>query len=362
MIKKKILVIEDEPSLREEISEILEFEGFDVISADNGKSGIALAFEQQPMLILSDIMMPEMDGIEVLRCLRGNELTKLTPFIFMTALSERENIRLGMELGADDYVTKPFTRNDLLKALETRIQKLDSISDEKEQALETLRRTIITRLPHELRSPLSGIIGFGTLLKDMAENLSTEEVADIGKEILHSGNRLLRLIENYMIYVQLQLSDVKKEIMIGEHLNPTVEESALTVAQKYNRENQLKINLEKVDSLNIAETFLNKIIFELSDNAFRFSPQDSEIIIEGKSIDDQKYTISITDKGRGFTKEQLNNIGAYMQFDRDKLEQQGSGLGLIIAKKMVELSEGDFIIESEKDQGTTIQLILEKGK
>ncbi|MFZ4455364.1 MAG: response regulator [Bacteroidales bacterium] len=359
MQKKKILVVEDEPTLREQISEILLFEGFDVISAENGVIGVTLSIKETPDLILSDVMMPVMDGVEFLKEIRKNELTKLTPFIFMTALAERENMRMGMELGADDYLTKPFTQVDLLKAVEARVQKLDAITEEKEQALDTLRTTIITRLPHELRSPLAGIIGFGTLLKDMAEGLSAEDIADIGNEILNSGNRLLRLIENYIVFVQLQLSDIKRDKLDGSKIEPIIEEAALTIAQKYERQSLLKIAVDHAHSLQVTEDFLNKIIFELCDNAFRFSPPNTEVVIIGKD-EGTKYTISVSDKGRGFTKEQIARIGAYMQFDREKLEQQGSGLGLVIAKKMTELSEGTFKIETVPNEGTAVILEFKK--
>lgn len=359
MQNKKVLIVEDEPTLREQICEILRFEGYDVVAADNGESGLETAIQESPDLIISDVMMPIMDGVELLKSLRNDARTKLTPFIFMTALAERENIRIGMETGADDYITKPFTQNDLIRAIDTRLQKLDAIADEKGQALDTLRKTIITRLPHELRSPLSGIIGFGTLLRDMPEGLTTEDIADIGNEILNSGNRLLRLIENYLVYVQLQLSDTKKETLNGSKIESLIEETALTVAQKYERETLLRISIDKVDSLQCSEEFLNKIILELTDNAFRFSPPDSEVSIIGKN-NDSNYTITIADSGRGFTKEQIAQIGAYMQFDRDKLEQQGSGLGLIISKKMVTLSGGEFQIISNKNAGTIIIIELLK--
>lgn len=359
MQTRKILVVEDEPTLREQICEILQFEGYRVVSAENGVAGVTSAIKEIPDLILSDVMMPVMDGVEFLKEIRGNDLTRLIPFVFMTALAERENVRMGMEMGADDYVTKPFTHLDLLKAVEARIQKQDAILEEKEQALDSLRNTIITRLPHELRSPLSGIIGFGTLLKDMAEGLSTEDVADIGNEILNSGNRLLRLIENYLVFVQLQLSDAKTELMDGTKLESLIEEAALTVAQKYERENSLKIAINQVTKLQLSEGFLTKIIQELCDNAFRFSASDTEVSIAGYD-NDTSYSIVISDCGRGFTREQIGKIGAYMQFDREKLEQQGSGLGLIIAKRMVEISGGQFEIQSEVEKGSEIIIKLLK--
>lgn len=109
-MKHTILVIEDESTIRNDMAEILLFEGFDVLTAENGTEGIQLAIEKLPDLIVSDVMMPEMDGYEVLTALRENPLTRLIPVIFVTAMAEKEDIRTGMNRGADDYLVKPFTR------------------------------------------------------------------------------------------------------------------------------------------------------------------------------------------------------------------------------------------------------------
>ncbi|ASC71136.1 diguanylate cyclase [Halomicronema hongdechloris C2206] len=118
-----ILVIEDEAPIRDIISEMLEDVGFKVLEADTGAAGIELAQSHPPDLVLCDIMMPELDGYEVLHQLRSQLLTALTPFIFLTAKSDRRDMRRGMLLGADDYITKPFTRHDLLEAVRTRLDR-----------------------------------------------------------------------------------------------------------------------------------------------------------------------------------------------------------------------------------------------
>jgi K+-sensing histidine kinase KdpD len=359
MSRKTILVIEDEASLRNEIGEILQFEDYEIITAENGKLGVRSALINLPDLILCDIMMPFLDGNQVLKKLRENESTMLIPFVFMTALAERQNVRLGMDAGADDYITKPFTSDELISAINMRFKKQEAIQVKKEQELDQLRTNIITRLPHELRSPLSGIIGFGSLLKDMADSLTTEDVTDIGNEILESGNRLLRLIENYLVFVQLQLREPKIETTSGDAFIAAALEISRATSQKYNRQSLLKIKLSETPSIQLSEICLRKIVSELCDNAFRFSPPESAVSITG-TADSKQYTLTIADQGRGLTKEQINHIGAYMQFDRDKLEQQGSGLGLIIAKKMTELSGGLFEIQSEKDKGTTIKMVFKK--
>lgn len=122
-MKKRILIIEDNPDIRENTSEILEFSGYDTLMAADGKEGVALAMSHHPDLILCDIMMPELDGFGVLYLLSNNARTADIPFIFITAKSERSDVRKGMDLGADDYLTKPFDDIELLKTVEARLKK-----------------------------------------------------------------------------------------------------------------------------------------------------------------------------------------------------------------------------------------------
>ena len=119
----KILVIEDEKSVRENILDLLEAEDFDTIAAANGRIGVELAVSEVPDLILCDLMMPEIDGYGVLIALREESVTANIPFIFLTARAARADFRQGMELGADDYLTKPFTRDELLSAIASRLSK-----------------------------------------------------------------------------------------------------------------------------------------------------------------------------------------------------------------------------------------------
>lgn len=125
---KKVLLIEDDTSLRENTAEILELSGYEVIMAPNGKVGVAQAKTHLPNIIACDIMMPEMDGYGVLRELSSNASTKHIPFIFLSAKTERSEIRKGMDLGADDYLTKPFEEDELLSAIESRLAKAELLA------------------------------------------------------------------------------------------------------------------------------------------------------------------------------------------------------------------------------------------
>src|SRR5678815_5324884 len=122
-MEKTILVIDDNTDIRENTSEILELAGYKTFTAENGKQGVEIAVKEKPAVIVCDIMMPELDGYGVLHLLRKNQETQNIPFIFLTAKTERSDFRKGMEMGADDYITKPFDDIELLNAVEVRLRK-----------------------------------------------------------------------------------------------------------------------------------------------------------------------------------------------------------------------------------------------
>src|SRR6266496_5196236 len=126
---KSILVIDDNQDIRENTAEILEMGGYKIFTAENGKKGVELALKEKPDVIVCDIMMPELDGYGVLHLLRKNPESQNIPFIFLTAKTERTDFRKGMEMGADDYITKPFDDIELLNAIEIRLKKADILDN-----------------------------------------------------------------------------------------------------------------------------------------------------------------------------------------------------------------------------------------
>ena len=131
--KNNLLLIEDDAILRENTAELLELSGYNVIVAPNGKHGVDNAIEHVPDIIVCDIMMPELDGYGVLETLAKNEITKYIPFIFLSAKTERKDVRKGMDLGADDYITKPFNEDELISAIESRLAKAAILKEEREK-------------------------------------------------------------------------------------------------------------------------------------------------------------------------------------------------------------------------------------
>ena len=142
---KKILVIEDNNEIRENIAEILQLDGYETIEAANGVEGVTKAQQEMPDLIICDIMMPELDGYGVLHILGKKETTAGIPFIFLTAKVERADMRKGMNLGADDYLTKPFDDTELLDAIEMRLKKADALKKDYHDNAEGLNQFILGR-------------------------------------------------------------------------------------------------------------------------------------------------------------------------------------------------------------------------
>src|SRR3989454_6159243 len=202
---KKILIIDDEEWLREMVHLALSQKGYDVIEAANGAAGIQVARRELPDLILCDVNMEKVDGYLLLSALRNHASTASIPFILMTGLADHAGMRHGMELGADDYLPKPFTIDALYAAVDARLRKVQTVRQEAEKKLADLRDNISLMLPHELRTPLNGILAYGEILTTEAATLPPGEIAEMGQVIYHSGKRLERLIENFLIYAQIEL-------------------------------------------------------------------------------------------------------------------------------------------------------------
>ena len=358
----KILVIEDEESIRENILDLLEAENFEGIGAINGQVGIKLANEQIPDLILCDMMMPEVDGHGVLKALRSEPLTATIPFIFLTAKADKSDIRTGMELGADDYITKPCTPHELLKAIAIRLEKQKTISRQSQKTLDELRTNISMSLPHELRTPLNAIMGFSELILSEYQVLEESDILEMIGQIQTSGHRLYRLIQNFLLYAELEIAatnpELLKEMRNSEFscVKSLLTQKARQQAKHANRTDDLQLNLQD-SSVAIDSVRLAKIVEELLDNAFKFSLEGTPVVLS-TVVENQTFILSVKDQGRGMTADQIAQLEAYRQFDRKLYQQAGLGLGLAIVQRLAELHGGKFKIQSLPQQETIVLVSL----
>lgn len=358
----KILVIEDEQSVRSNILKILEFENFHAIGAENGDVGVRVAREQIPDLILCDIMMPELDGHGVRKTLCQDPVTATIPFIFLTAKADKADFRLGMSLGADDYLTKPFRRDELLDAVSARLEKQAAIDKKSKEELDKLRGSITESLPHELLTPLNQIQEFFLTLTKEYDSLDRHKILEMTKGAYASSLRLQKLVQNFLFYALLEITVTDSEqvkALRGRCIS--MAKSVITDVAIENAKNKTRLadlHLELQDAtVPILEANLAKIVEELIDNAFKFSPPGTEVRIES-ILDNNMFILYVTDLGQGMTTDRIANLGAYMQFERKLYEQEGSGLGLTIAKRLAELHGGELTIDSIPHKQTTVRVAL----
>ncbi|MBN2236498.1 MAG: response regulator [Bacteroidales bacterium] len=248
----KILIIEDENDLRNEIVDILNFENFIVFDAANGKEGLNIAFSQLPDLIICDIMMPEMDGMEVLKKIRSTPETILTPFIFITALADRNFSRKGMEMGADDYITKPFTIKELRAAIKAREKREYRIQDKIKQGIESVKASLEQRA-----AELETLLNNKQDAVDLLERKSVDLEMKLNFQNFENNNNILKTFEVVNIINQLknlvetelekpQLSSSEELLLVqlrNEIKNPNLLTTNINLLQlKFNQTNPFFIN------------------------------------------------------------------------------------------------------------------------
>lgn len=363
---KKLLVIDDEEPLRDVVRSALSLEGYDVIDAGDGTTGLALARSHQPALILCDVHMQGLDGYAILEALRKEPATAAIPVILMTGIMrDYSSVRHAMEIGADDYLLKPFSVDDLIAAVRTRLQKQQTIVQRAEVRLSELRTNIALSLPHELRTPLVAILGFSDLLKVYYETMDRKEIGSMAEDIHKAATRLHSLIENFLVYAQIELmgtdqskinalrrertSDIHELLRIAAHQN----------AQEFQRTADLTFDLHE-GSAAISSDYFLKVVGALLDNAFKFSEKGTPVRTSS-STEGPWFIVTVDDRGRGMSPEQIADVGGYMQFERKMYEQQGSGLGLIIAKRLTDLHGGSMTIENKAEGGTVVTVKLPRG-
>lgn len=359
---KRILVIDDEEWLREMVHMALGQRGYDVIEAPNGQVGVEVARKELPDLVLCDVNMEKMDGYATLSALRSEKSTATIPFILMTGMADNAGMRHGMDLGANDYLPKPFSLDGLYAAVEARIKIAEQVKEQAGEALHDLRSNISMMLPHELRTPLNGILAFGEMLAADPSSFTPEEIADMGQTITQSGRALQRLVETFLAYSQLEILRANKNQAAELRGQTTaqagalVESEARRLAEEAKRAGDLFLEIAAVD-VAVSQDYFVKLTGELIHNGFKFSSAGRPVRVSFTRSGDFAI-LQVSDQGRGMSADQITKIGAFMQFDRKTHEQQGLGLGLTIARRIAEIHNGVLTVQSELGAGTTVTVKL----
>lgn len=356
-MKHKILVIEDEKTVSLNIQEILESGGFEAIVADNGKTGIQMAKEQLPDLIVCDIMMPDMDGYAVLTALRQDPITTTMPLIFLTAKTTHDDLRQGMNLGADDYITKPFRRKELLDAIASRLRKQESFKQlqQKIAELEQMDRQkdeLIWNVSHDLKAPIANIKLIAEILRLIEPNASQQkQYLNMLENVCDQGNDL---INNLLTWRQLETAEYPinyETINLEYWLQGLLEPFEI---RTQDRQQIFNINISPdLPPWQIDPTSLKRILTELINNACKYTSGGKKIELQvlyqppSSPTNPAKTTFIIANEAE-ISPTDLPHIFEkfYRVNNRNSQSQSGTGLGLGIVQQLVEKLQGTIQAES----------------
>jgi len=340
-----ILLAEDDDLVRAIAEEMLGEAGYKIVAVGDGMEALKVLEQMTPDLIVSDVRMPRCDGFEFLQRVRRDPAYMAIPFIIMSAKAEMSDQRMGMSLGADDYVTKPYRAEDLLQTIAVRLERAARVKD----LLSQQQRFLSVVLPHELRTPLTGIIGYADLMVNLGEAgeiLSAADLLDFGRNLARAGHRLLGVandlalwswLEAWTIKVRSGEKPMRKPVRLTQEM---IKNWRCVSAELYGREKDTLVVMEPAMVLAPGEG-LERVVGHLIDNALKFSLPGSLVKATGR-VAGLNYEIEVVDRGRGMSEAELAAIGLMRQFGRERFEQQGMGMGLVLARSFVQLGKGNF--------------------
>jgi two-component system sensor histidine kinase/response regulator len=363
LIKSLILVVDDITKNLQVVGTVLRNQGYEVMPAASGADALKCARGQLPDLILLDLMMPEMDGLEVCRQLKADPATMQIPVVYLTASNEMEHLVQGFEVGAVDYVTKPFNPPELLARVRTHLElkhareRLREMNDEKNEFMGIAA--------HDLRNPLGAITGYaeiileegGSLLDSSPEALarSVKEVNDCASRIQDTSKRMAEMLQNLLDAnriergeMQLHMAPIDLAASVAAVLE-TQRPRAVAKQQTLHWQNEAGPLSVLADA-----TVLTQVIENLVSNAVKYSPTGKNIYVRVRRSP-EGMRCEVQDEGQGLSAQDQKKL--FGKFARLSAKPTGgehsTGLGLSIVKKLVEAMNGKVWCESELGKGAT---------
>ena len=374
----EILVVDDTPQTLKLLAEILSSARHRVRPADSGALALASAEARPPDLILLDVKMPQMNGFEVCRRLKQNPATQAIPVIFLSGLSDLDDRVQGFQLGAVDFVSKPFQREELLARVQTHLElsrlrnhllaevtkqthDLRSAYDELAKA-SRLKDEFFSMMSHELRTPLTAVIGLTEILRTGAYGSLKQEQSEALGVIESSGRRLLRMINNILEYAQLGAGQGKLQLM--ECSVADLVKSALESIRSHAEMKNILLDFQMTESnwlIWLDPQIVKKILVALLENAVKFTDTGGSAgIVVRTAADGKVVEFEVWDTGHGIAEEELLNLfKPFLQLDAglDRM-YDGSGLGLALAQKLANFHGGEIRVTSKLAEGSRFVVSL----
>ncbi|MBN1564229.1 MAG: hybrid sensor histidine kinase/response regulator [Anaerolineae bacterium] len=365
----KILMVDDVPSNLIALSDMMTTFGYGVEKARDGRSTLEAVKANPPDLILLDINMPDMNGYEVCEKLKADPATRDIPVIFISALSETENIVRGFEIGGVDYITKPFQYREVVARVQNQLmlvyqrRQIEALRAQDRQYFESLNRMkdqFIRMATHDLRNPLNVILGYTHVLDRL-------EVAESDKPLLNQSVENIRDSVDKMRTLVTDMLDLA-QLETGSHLSLSAVvlndflQKCLTSFHVLASQEQIELVYEAPPGdacITIDESYMARVVDNLVANAIKYSPPKSKVTVRAW-IKGGCTSIEVQDTGIGIPKADLPHLfDAFYRVQNAGSEQvEGSGLGLSIVKTIVEQHGGQITVQSKTGQGSTFRVVL----
>ena len=361
--KKLILIVDDNLDNLKVLGAFLKKNGYNPAIAQNGTKALEFVQKKLPDIILLDIMMPDIDGFEVCRRLKHNTLTQEIPIIFLTAKMETQAVIEGLELGAVDYVTKPFNYKELSTRIRTHLElkvtkeKLNQTVLELKQANAT-KDKFFSIIAHDLGNLFNSLLNFSFILMEQKEQLNHDKTAKFVHHIFQASNKGYSLLKNLLEWARLQTGKIELT-PIRINFKSIVYKNIMLLSD-HAEAKQIQM-VSTIGNLFVwgDENMLDTIMRNLLSNAIKFTPENGTITIFAKEYDNWAE-ISIADTGVGIKTSDLDKL---FRLDINHttigtVQEKGTGLGLILCKEFIEQNGGSIGVESEEGKGSRFYIRL----
>jgi two-component system, sensor histidine kinase and response regulator len=368
-----ILVVDDDQRNVRLVDSILRSHGYAVVHAFDGDEALQIVEDRRPDLLLLDVMMPKMSGFEVCSTLRARPGTQLLPIIMVTALNALEDKVRGLELGADDFLTKPINRSELIAKVRSilRVKALQDEVERQRKELEAANRELLTiqrfkesmsqMVVHDLKNPLAGIMGNIQLIQMQGTQLPPGRLGELLQRSLDSARQMARMIQNILEVAKLeeQKMPVRREaVSLADVIaEQTSELMSLSARDAIRLESVVPRELPPVDA---DRALLGRILANLLSNAFKHTPAGGRIVVESR-IEGSDVVLSVSDTGEGIPEELLPYIfEKFVAGEKDDRRRSSydSGLGLTFCRLAVECHGGRIGVKSRPGEGTVVSVSL----
>jgi signal transduction histidine kinase len=366
-------VVDDDPRNVRLVESMLKPSGYVILQAYDGREALHRVETERPDLILLDVMMPELSGFELCTLLRARHETRLLPILMVTALNALEDKVRGLELGADDFLTKPINRTELLAKVRSilRVKRLQDQVEKHRRELEAANRELLLTqrfqesmtqmVVHDLKNPLAGIMGNIQLVQMQHERMAAPRREELLQRSLDSARQMARMIQNILEVAKLeeQKMPLKREALDVRAIvaEQTAEIASLSARDGIRLETEVAAGLPPVDA---DRELLGRILGNLLSNAFKHTPSGGRITVSAGEEGDG-ILLSVRDTGEGIPEDLLPYIFEKFvagESENRRRQTYDSGLGLTFCRLAVECHGGRIAVASRPGEGTVVTVHL----